>query len=290
MSVGGVAGNGNAGVLVIGQNVPHCFANGQHNIALPQDWEFIPQAEVAQILNNIQSHGPHGQNVLQALVQKLDEHQIQIALIKYSDNAPEDIRNYNNNYAFKSEAALGNTNPIYVAIKSPPPEAEKRFVFDGTEIKEQIITSRFLNNKNLEAYLISHELAHVVSFLSSGITDANAWNTRKQNWSEFLKESRMKPIYNALHDQGLSDQDIHDSFQRLFTNTEEARNLLGVIPGQNEGEYIGEFYLFNEHNNYELLTYLDKDTPLTDCDRAVLNAIAAEFHIAFQSSGGCLLL
>ncbi|MDR2397099.1 MAG: hypothetical protein LBD69_04600 [Puniceicoccales bacterium] len=183
---------------------------------------------------------------MQALIAGLDKHHATIAFIKCRDNEPEDFKNLNNNYAFQSESTISapGDSPIYITVKNPPPTAETRSVFDGTEIKEQTITRTFLNGRNLEAYLISHELAHVVSFLSSGITNKDEWNARKQNWAEFFQEDRMQPIYNTLHDGGWSDENIHNSFKKLFTNTEEARNLLGVIPGKNKGEYIGEFYLF----------------------------------------------
>ncbi|MDR2769736.1 MAG: hypothetical protein LBB19_04290 [Puniceicoccales bacterium] len=239
------------------------------------NYQFLSQVKIREVVNSFtNSSNTNVRNIWEACKEKLETQGYTMAFIQ------------SQSYAFKSEdtirAMLDGNNRIYIGIPSTESEGNiVRLVFNG----QTLTTSSDIAPNNITKE--THKLAHVVSFLSSGIASSQDWDARKQDWAKFFKESRMEPIYIALQNENRSIDEIHDSFKKLFTNTEEARNLLGVIPGKNEGEYIGEFYFFNEHNNYELLTYLDHNVALTDCDKAVLNAIAVGFSITFQPSGCC---
>ena len=150
----------------------------------------------------------------------------------------ETLKEFNDNYAFNSEVSLRQED-VVISIKSSPPESITRFVFDGQKIVEY-----YIKNIDPEVYYISHELAHAVSFLESSVTEIVDWNARKKDWKTFLTTDRMKPINAALSDVGLNQEAIYNLFEKFFTNTEEARNLLGFTTTNKT--FVGEFCFFNE--------------------------------------------
>lgn len=91
-----------------------------------------------------------------------------------------------------------------------------------------------------------------------------------------------------LLDAGLSQDEICRCFKKFFTNTEEARNLLGFIT--ENGPLIGEFCFFNEKNNFLLPTYLDKISDLDPKEINFLLKIGESLRIQFQATAPCVLL
>lgn len=171
----------------------------------------------------------------------------------------------------------------WVSIKSSPPESITRFVFDGQKIVEY-----YIKNIDPEVYYISHELAHAVSFLESSVTEIVDWNARKKDWKTFLTTDRMKPINAALSDAGLNQEAIYNLFEKFFTNTEEARNLLGFTTTNKT--FVGEFCFFNEKNNFLLPTYLNNKKELETTEIIFLRKIGKLLGIQFQKPSSCSLL
>lgn len=194
-------------------------------------------------------------------------------------NGNEEVREFNDNYGFESEFTLRpNNETIYITIKNESPKSVDRFVFDG-----QKVVSYSLKFSNPESYLISHELAHVVSFLESGSKTREEWDSRKDGWTIFLQTDRMKPINEALQNKGLDQDVINSAFRNLFSNTEEARNLLGF---ESNGKQLGEYFFFNKESNFVLPTYLSEERELTSDEITVLKTIGEKLGIQFQAQGG----
>lgn len=122
-----------------------------------------------------------------------------------------------NGYSFLSDLAIQD-GTLKVNINKDF-FSEKRYIFDGNEITTHELSA----NKKSEAYIIAHELTHVVSFLNSGVTETNAWEDRKSEkkekdagWVDFFNETeRMQEIYHGLLLDGFTPKQIIDTF-RIF--------------------------------------------------------------------------
>lgn len=193
-------------------------------------------------------------------------------------------------YAFDSEETIySNSKDIIINIEKKPLTYMDRLVFDG-----QKITAYPIRDIDPESYIISHELAHVVSFLESGVLkeasveDENKfWSHRKSDWENFLATEGLKPIKEALSDKGLSEDDIKNAFITLFETTEEARNLLGFRTTLDH--VVGEFCFFHNENKFLLPIYRKpmlhgESRELNDNEKLVLKTIANEFGIRFQGA------
>lgn len=244
-------------------------------------YEFISKEKLIEILNSIENQGPHGKDLLTALKEARPNNSgKKLLFITFVDNSDRDLMELNDDYGFKSEFTLRpNNETIYITIKNESPKSVDRFVFDG-----QKVVSYSIKPNNPESYFISHELAHVVSFLESGSKTLEEWNDRKDGWATFLQTDRMKPINDALLKKGLNQDKINSAFKNLFSNTEEVRNLLGFE--SNGGRFIGEYFFFNKESNFVLPTYLSKGKDLTPNEITVLKTIGENLGIQFQAQGG----
>lgn len=195
------------------------------------------------------------------------------------------------NYSFDPN----NTQDAYILNISTEVIPIERLVFDGEKIITKNMEEILGSKKALEAYIITHELVHLISYITfeeavrqnSGI---EKWNDRKKNWEKFLLSPRMANIYKNLKKgkiftrEKILKEKIYNAFTNLFTNVEEARNLLGFVP-EGSSIPIGEFFLFNEQEKYLLPTYLTEVKELTDIEKDVLNTIANAkgFEISLQN-------
>ena len=192
------------------------------------------------------------------------------------------------NYGFS--IPLTECNGCYcININEEIPTLE-RFVFDGKEIVAKNLEEMLGSKKAAEAYIIAHELVHLISFItfekdSNSNTTTDTWSIRKDNWDNFFNTLKMQPIYNALKEK-YSEDTIRKAFKVLFENVEEARNLLGFVPENRlDLPAVGEFFLFNEQEKFLLPTYLTEVRELTNIEKDVLKTIANAkgFEISLQN-------
>lgn len=242
-------------------------------------YQFISKERLINTLNKI-TQEPQGLELLMVLKTNLQSTGKKVSFITFCGD--EALKEFNDNYAFNSENSL-REGSIVISIKNSPHESITRFAFDGQKIVECHV-----NNIEPELYHISHELVHAVSFLESDIADNMTWQGRKEDWVTFLTTDRMKPIKEVLLDAGLSQDEIRNCFKKFFTNTEEARNLLGFITRNRS--LIGEFCFFNGKSNFLLPTYLDKISVLNSTEINFLRKIGEALGIQFQATGSCFLL
>lgn len=247
-------------------------------------YKYIDKDRLENILNSIINFGNHGINLLDKLKEQCNAFRKNIAFIICVD---EDIKEMENSYAFSSEVALSpNSTELCVTIKDAPDNEDTRVVFNG-KFTEDFKLSNLLNGDSIEAYVIAHELSHLVSFLSSTecttsdvATNSNNWERRKNDWCSFLTTPRMESINRDLLENGLSQDSINSVFRTLFVTTEEARNLLGF---EVDGCLFGEYCFLNQKNNFILPIYLNAPRTLTKEEVIVLNKIAEKFGIQFQN-------
>lgn len=161
----------------------------------------------------------------------------------------------------------------------------ERFVFDGEKIIAENLQEMLGSKEALEAYIIAHELVHLISFItfekaSNLNPTTETWSTRKDNWGAFFKTPKMNPIYEELQKK-YQDNEISQAFKNLFFNVEEARNLLGFVPENRQDlPEVGEFFLFNEKEKFLLPTYLTEVRELTDIEKTVLNTISEKLGVS----------
>jgi len=215
---------------------------------LENDFKYISQRKLINILNGIASLGKEGVELLTLLKSKIDEDpkNNKISFIVFKGN--EFLKEFNDTYAFQSSSTL-NTGNILISIKESPPTEIKGFIFDGIQIQNKLVEC--INN---EAYLIAHELVHVLSFLTLAANERNIdfWNTRKNDWNGFLETQRMQEIKQIL-EKNFTPEQINKCFEKFFEDTEEARNLLGF---EINGSLYGEYCFFTKKKPYYLQTYL----------------------------------
>lgn len=205
-----------------------------------------------------------------------DEKEAELKKLNYVDLG---IKNF---YAFDSARAIQYPQQPLIININKNLISEERYIFDGNKI----ITHEFPANEKSEAYFIAHELTHVVSFLNF-IADSPGgdWDKRKDvdaDWTDFFKETeRMQEIYHGLLLDGFTPKQIIEEFKNLFSNTEETRNVLGLVKGTVDGQetLIGEGAMFREQNgNTCIVTYLvGLKQPQTDVEKAVLKNIRDMF-------------
>ena len=253
---------------------------------LDPSYNSISKERLIEILNKITKES-EGKDLLNALRIALKEENQKISFITFQGE--KSLKEYNDIYAFNSDCSL-SLDKIVITIKNEPEELIKRFAFDGQEIIECSV-----KNIDPESYFISHELAHVVSFLKSGVirmSEKNdAWTKRKENWDVFLESKRMEPIKNALLEADFVGEKISSCFEKFFKNTEEARNLLGFETETTPKFLIGEFCLFNKKDNYSLPIYFEKSTKLSDEEIIFLKTIGEKLGIHFQRGNSfCAIL
>ena len=179
------------------------------------------------------------------------------------------------------------TNPITVSINEEFLYHE-RFVFDGEKIVAINLEEMLGSKEAAEAYLVAHELVHCIQFLSN--ENNVMYKATNEDWNAFFQTDKMKPIYNKIFEsikkEGLNKEElvekICNAFNVLFTNVEEARNLLGFVPDGLE-QPVGEFFLFNEKEKFLLPTYLTEVKNLEGIEKTVLNTIAKGLYIELQN-------
>ena len=123
----------------------------------------VSKDRLIEILNKI-AETPQGEQLLHVLKTVLDKKDKKISFSYAAD------------FAFQSEQTIRGQNEKEIKITiQKEPEPVTRFAFDGQKLVE-----RPIGNKNLESYLISHELVHVISFLESNVMSGpnpeRAWN------------------------------------------------------------------------------------------------------------------
>ena len=258
----------------------------------------VSKDRLIEILNKI-AETPQGEQLLHVLKTVLDKKDKKISFSYAAD------------FAFQSEQTIRGQNEKEIKITiQKEPEPVTRFAFDGQKLVE-----RPIGNKNLESYLISHELVHVISFLESNVMSGpnpeRAWNKRKMDWESFLSTPRMKPIYDKVvknlqpirgrvlnlflsrnqkiqQNQTLKEQ-VKEAFITLFKTTEEARNILGYVT-ETDKSLIGEYCFFNAGDKTLLPVYNGElmfhgvERSLNNAETTLLNVMAKEFGINLQVS------
>lgn len=253
----------------------------------------ISKERLISVLNGIMKD-PQGENLLKILKNDLETKGKKISFVTCC--GCEEFKQYNDDYAFKSDYSSTHDN-ILVVVKNEKPESMERFCFDGQSIKQYTIPG-----SETENYAVSHELVHVISYLESGVLGElgeedkkTYWSKRKNNWDGFLETDRMRAVKDELlrtktQDGNilLKDEEIIEFFRCFFTNTEEARNLLGFKPKRADNETIGEFTFFNDKCAYYLPIYArpfkngQECEELTEKEKTVLRVIARNLGINLQ--------
>ncbi len=225
--------------------------NYHQNIKNPEWWHHFNADNIENFVNELKQYADFSSKT--ALISKTNKYDFDYTMAQKTKKLCVNI----------------NENPLFF----------ERFVFDGENIIIQDIRQMLKSKEALEAYLVAHELVHCIQFLSN---ENNVMKGKEdKDWKDFFQTDRMHPIYNALHGK-YSDKEIYNAFKNLFTNVEEARNLLGFVP-EGSSIPIGEFFLFNEQEKFLLPTYLTEDRKLTDIEKAVLNTIAKELNVHLQN-------
>ncbi|MDR0755309.1 MAG: hypothetical protein LBE99_00095, partial [Puniceicoccales bacterium] len=207
MSVSNVSHSTSSSVATSTEVLP-CFivTKGTTELERTNRYRFLSPDKIRLILNSFtNSSNVNVRTIWETCKEKLESQGYTITFIE-GETEP---------YAFKSEDTIraiyieGNKR-IYIGMPSTTSEENiTRWVFNGQTLttNSDIAPSNITN----ETYKLAHELAHVVSFLSSPIAQnpsrvvsdgMNAWDARKRDWSTFLKESRMEPIRNTLQTGG----------------------------------------------------------------------------------------
>lgn len=91
----------------------------------------------------------------------------------------------------------------------------------------------------------------------------------------------MQAVYHGLLLDGFTPKQIIDTFKSFFKNTEEARNVLGLVKGTVDGQetLIGEGAMFREQNgNTCIVTYLGEERQLDKIEQAVLTKIQSKLN------------
>ena len=181
-----------------------------------------------------------------------------------------------NRYAFDSAKAIEYKDkkmPLIININKNL-ISDERYIFD----KNKITTHKFPANEKSEAYSIAHELTHVVSFLNFFAKNPGGdWYKRKNadtGWVDFFNETeQMKEVYHGLLLDGFTPKQIIDAFRTFFLNTEEARNVLGLVKGTVDGRetLIGEFHLFTKREVCSIVLY-----PNTELDQKIRDQLSPQ--------------
>ncbi len=255
---------------------------------------------LTNILNEI-AETKTGCNILKALKSALIDKNTGR---KLEDSIKINISLWTSEYNQYSFSPFSNDKNCLDVIINTKPINEERYVFD----KNKITTHNFPANEKSEAYFIAHELTHVISFLNSGVTSEADWKLRKggltggendlqkiqqdAGWVNFFNETeQMKEVYHGLLLDGFTPKQIIDTFRTFFLNTEEARNVLGLVKVNIDGQetFIGEGEMFKERNRFDgvIVTYLNEPRQLNVIEKAILNKIIDIFQLGVSYINNC---
>jgi hypothetical protein len=250
---------------------------------------YYPNTNFGNLTINTLNHivdnlGAQGNSLLRSLKKHLDKENTKVTFRErenYSFVSADTITHFTTekiaiiNIGKKPETI----NQTIIVARGDPPKLEELNLlecFPGTTEEKKA---------KLDAYLISHELSHVISFLDAPDKTYDGWIARKRNFLPVLTEMGIVPTLQPSSTPGgkgelryrldgkeYSSTQVRESMKKLFDRggAEEARNLLGTIDG---GE-VGEFGFLKELDPCCLRVYVDQETPLDACDQALLKEIA----------------